>query len=92
MSALDLIRAALDRATTLERGPAGIVRSDLAPRETAFVMRTTLGVFLIVHPDVLDRLPKAEHDPSDPLRAVFGVPILDALPDDAAPLLPGYPA
>jgi hypothetical protein len=61
-----------------------IVRTDYVPAGKAYVARATGGPFssyLLINPADLDRLAASA---GDPVVSVFGIPVLDRLPDDAA--------
>ena len=86
MTALDDLRHVLDDiAATRAAEPVGIVRSDMVPIDRAMGMATTRGVYLLVNPEVLAKLPVAQPSPHT-IDHLFGIPVLDNLPDDAEPL------
>jgi len=79
---LDDLRALLDRIETQRaRAVAGVLRSHYVPGGSAYVLQTTRGAYLVLSADDLAALARGAG--AGALRAVFGIPVLDALPEDA---------
>jgi hypothetical protein len=82
------LRDAIDRVLTARAGePEGIVCSELVAPARVFAFSTTNGVYLVIHPAVLEAIVGTAADvAASSVTALFGIPILDRLPEDAMPL------
>jgi hypothetical protein len=87
VSGLDDLQVLVDRVREArDVEPCALVRTPYVGTDRVLALNTSDGVYLLVNPATLDGLAPTVSAPG-PLTAVFGLPILDRVPEAAVEAL-----